>query len=90
MKSTKEKLQEELTTLQQCAVGADKHLYEAKQNLETWEKLKFSVGLTYESHAVKVVNNAFKRQVQRAEYWVDRWKKDTVKIETKIAANKGK
>ena len=90
MKSTKEKWQEELTTLQQCVACAVKNRQQAIQDLQTWEQLKIATQLTYESIALRIVNNAFKKRVERRERSLARWEKDLAKIEAKIAAKKGK
>ena len=90
MKSTEEKLQTELTESQEMVVLANENHQKAMQDLQTWEKLKRKVGLTYESIALKIVNNAFKRRVQRTEISIAKWQKDVDKLQAKIIARKGK
>lgn len=84
MKMTKEQLQKELESTQQAIVGATRRRQEAIQYLQTWNELKISVGLTFESIALRSVNNVFKKRLDRAEAMLSRWEKDVAKIEAKI------
>ena len=65
-------------------MGATTRRQEGIQYLQTWNELKISVGLTYESIALRIVNNVFKKRLDRAEATLSRWEKDVAKIEAKI------
>lgn len=86
--SAREKLENQLTDLQQCVAGAAKNRQQAIQDLQTWEQLKISTHLTYESIPLRIVNNAIKKRVDRSERWLARWQQDVAKVQLKINAKK--
>ena len=86
--SAKEKLENQLADLQQCVANAVKNHQQAIQDLQTWEQLKIAAHLTYESIPLRIVNNAFKKRVQRSETWLTRWQQDVAKVQLKINAKK--